>query len=711
MSEKKVIELEVNSNIGTLKQQLKEAKAEVQSLTQEFGATSVETAKAAQHAADLKLEIQEGNKLIKAFDPTKSLVSVNGALGGVQESIGLVGNSIALVGVESETAAAAMEKVGLAMELTSGISSIGESIASFKTLGAVIKSTSIFQGIYNFVQTGSFKATAQATTAKVADTAATVVQGAAVVGTGVAIKGATMATKAFRAALITTGIGAVIVLLMSALDAMGMFTGGTEDAEVAQKNLDDALAKTNETIERQKNLYDGITKSIDQQTKRYEIDAINAGKGEKEIIKIRTEGAQRRIDLYKTENAEAEKLYMKYSKSGSNKQFEAAEKAWKESNNKLQDAQLDFDYAEAERNKKKDKGDSDRHEKNHKAKVKTKKDNNKEEVDLEQQKADRIKELNDNLLAYYDALETNRQSRITSEKEKEEQELANKYDALYLLADKAGKSTKELQEQQGKDSVEITKKYAELDRIAKEEADAKEKEKIAQEKVFLEEITLSEDDLKKQKLENQYKEDQEKYKANADILTALKIKYEADVEKIDAEALVKKRELEKKKIDMGMRALSVINDAIQLGAGKSEKSQRKAFKAQKAFNLATAVVNTYLAVTAALTAGGNPLKLASGTQFIEAGIAAATGALQISKIAATQFDSSSFSKETGGNPADKETTAPTMSAPQFNVVGQSGVNQLATLGQQPIQAYVVSGQVTSQQALDRNRLENATLGG
>ena len=55
--------------------------------------------------------------------------------------------------------------------------------------------------------------------------------------------------------------------------------------------------------------------------------------------------------------------------------------------------------------------------------------------------------------------------------------------------------------------------------------------------------------------------------------------------------------------------------------------------------------------------------------------------------------------------------APTMSAPQFNVVGQSGVNQLATLNQQPIQAYVVSGQITSQQALDRNRLENATLGG
>ena len=65
----------------------------------------------------------------------------------------------------------------------------------------------------------------------------------------------------------------------------------------------------------------------------------------------------------------------------------------------------------------------------------------------------------------------------------------------------------------------------------------------------------------------------------------------------------------------------------------------------------------------------------------------------------------------GGGGNEGGGTAPTMSAPQFNVVGQSGVNQLASLNQQPVQAYVVSGQVTSQQALDRNRLANATLGG
>lgn len=234
------------------------------------------------------------------------------------------------------------------------------------------------------------------------------------------------------------------------------------------------------------------------------------------------------------------------------------------------------------------------------------------------------------------------------------------------------------------------------------------KDKKAAEDLKLKELTLSEEELKLAKLTSQYEADQLLYKDNKEILKALDIKYAKDKEDLENKELANKRERTKKGIDMAMSALSVLNDAFQMSAGKSEKDQRKAFKAQKAFNLASALTNTYLAVTGALTAGGNPIKLATGMQFVEAGIAAATGAIQIAKIASTQFTGGGTpSADTGGNVP----TAPTMSAPQFNVVGQSGVNQLASLNQQPIQAYVVSGQVTSQQALDRNRLANATLGG
>ena len=53
-------------------------------------------------------------------------------------------------------------------------------------------------------------------------------------------------------------------------------------------------------------------------------------------------------------------------------------------------------------------------------------------------------------------------------------------------------------------------------------------------------------------------------------------------------------------------------------------------------------------------------------------------------------------------------------APQFNVVGNSGVNQLANVmtnkEQIPVKAYVVPSDVTSGQSLDRNIIRNASLG-
>ena len=253
------------------------------------------------------------------------------------------------------------------------------------------------------------------------------------------------------------------------------------------------------------------------------------------------------------------------------------------------------------------------------------------------------------------------------------------------------------------------KKKGVLDKAEKDKKDAidkADKDKKVAEDLKLKELTLSEQELKLSKLTTQYEADQLLYKDNKEILKALDIKYSKDKEDLENQELAKKRERTKKGIDMAMSALSILNDAFQMSAGKSEKDQRKAFKAQKAFNLASALTNTFLAVTGALTAGGNPIKLATGMQFVEAGIAAAAGAVQIAKISKTQFEGGGSSA--GGNDVP---TAPTMSAPQFNVVGQSGVNQLASLGQQPVQAYVVSGQVTSQQALDRNRLANATLGG
>ena len=83
-------------------------------------------------------------------------------------------------------------------------------------------------------------------------------------------------------------------------------------------------------------------------------------------------------------------------------------------------------------------------------------------------------------------------------------------------------------------------------------------------------------------------------------------------------------------------------------SANNKKGARAAFNRNKAYGIAQAGIQTGLAVTAALTAGGNPVKLATGIQFVEAGIAAATGIAQIAKIASTKFSESGDSGGGGG---------------------------------------------------------------
>ena len=64
----------------------------------------------------------------------------------------------------------------------------------------------------------------------------------------------------------------------------------------------------------------------------------------------------------------------------------------------------------------------------------------------------------------------------------------------------------------------------------------------------------------------------------------------------------------------------------------------------------------------------------------------------------------------GGMSASSASAAPI--APTFNVVGTSGQNQIAqSLGnQQPVKAFVVANDVSTQQSLDRNIVKTATIG-
>ena len=145
-------------------------------------------------------------------------------------------------------------------------------------------------------------------------------------------------------------------------------------------------------------------------------------------------------------------------------------------------------------------------------------------------------------------------------------------------------------------------------------------------------------------------------------------------------------------------------DMIKATLGNISQALGENSKAGKAFAAAQALINTYQGITAELaTKTATPFEF--GLKLANIAATAAIGFKSVKDILKTT--PSNVSGGAGG----QETTQ----APSFNIVGATPTNQLAeAIGgqeQQPVQAYVVSNDVTTAQSLENNIIEGATLGG
>jgi hypothetical protein len=161
----------------------------------------------------------------------------------------------------------------------------------------------------------------------------------------------------------------------------------------------------------------------------------------------------------------------------------------------------------------------------------------------------------------------------------------------------------------------------------------------------------------------------------------------------------------KKGLELAQNAIAVIQAFSDASTKNGERDAKKKFKTDKALAIGAATVQTASAVTGALTAGGNPVKLATGAQFVEASIAAALGLAQIIKIKNSQFgggasggnDSTASVPATGGG-------ADTGAQPaQFNPLASSFLQDRPE--QLTPRAYVLAGDVASQQEV-RTKVED-----
>jgi hypothetical protein len=133
--------------------------------------------------------------------------------------------------------------------------------------------------------------------------------------------------------------------------------------------------------------------------------------------------------------------------------------------------------------------------------------------------------------------------------------------------------------------------------------------------------------------------------------------------------------------------------------------------AGKALGIASATVNTYVGVTEALKQKSTlPSPFDVVAKVANVATVLATGFKAVKAITAVKIPGGG-----GGGAAPTPISVSggaVAAAPSFNVVGTSGQNQIAqSLGNQaPVKAYVVSGDVTTAQSLDRNIVKTASLG-
>jgi len=190
--------------MASLKSQIKEATNELVHFTDKFGATSKEAINAAKRVAEMKDRLGDARQMVDAFNPDAKFNALTQAIQGAAGAFSAVQGAMGLFGVESANTEKALLRVQSAMAFSQGLSSfLDDGIEGFKNLyrqisGPVVESFSTLKG-----------------------------------------------------ALISTGIGALVVLLGLAIanfDQLSVAIGLTTEAEQALKSISKDVTKGMEDV-------------------------------------------------------------------------------------------------------------------------------------------------------------------------------------------------------------------------------------------------------------------------------------------------------------------------------------------------------------------------------------------------------------------------------------------------------------------------------
>jgi hypothetical protein len=691
MAEKKVIELEVKTeSLKPLKAQLREAQAEVAALAEKFGATSKEAVQAAKKAAELKDAIADAKNLTDAYNPDAKFNALSASISGVLNGFQAFEGALGLVGVEGEAVQATLLKVQSAMALTQGINGILEAKEDFANLGKQI--TGVYEG---------------------------------------AVKGFQNMTAAGKVFAIT-GIGLLITglsLVITYWDDIRKAVGDVseEEQKLAEYRRQYAAEQDKQVAEESK----GFATLIAQ------LKASN--KGSKERSELISEINKKYGTTLKNLSDEAEfqnqlnqelANYLTYQQA----KFRLQKNEEAIVRNLETQSKLKRDIVQAEKDIvtfKKQQKEAEKELKNASEETVQVQERGLGQISQGQKKSaleQSIENAKNQQKELQGAIDKNKQSLLQAEDRFENYGKAAIYASGQI--DKLTYSGKKYVEQN-------TEVKTSTEKVTKTVVESKQNEFELTEEIEnnLRQMLVDQDDKKLEDKKNADAIMQEQELANMQFKGDL---YKQDVDNYDKSEAEKKKLREdnlKSSINAVQQGFSLIaefvsqnysqyqkisqailsNDKLtakekQKQLEQNNKLAKHSFDVQKKVAIAGALIDTYKGAASAYasTPGGPIIKAAS------AALAVAAGLLNVRNIQKQEFEATTMPSESeggGGSGTGSGVVASNVITPNFNIVGNAqATNPLAGLGGQPLQAYVVSGDVTTAQSLDRNRINYATFG-
>jgi len=643
--------LPLTGKIGELEDRLYEMALAGEQGTESFKELSAEVGRMKKVIIDVDLEVD-------GLSTTMSQ-KVGGALSGVASGFELGMGAMAAFGVESEAVQSALLKVQSAMAISQGIQGIREAIPSFNALKVAIAKTAAGQWLLNAAQAAG--------------------------AIGMKVLNAVM--NANPVFLLITGVTALV-------GAIAYFTAETDKAEKMTKALNAQLEK----MTQQSDLV------IDSVRKR----------GEHELAMLEATGAgEDELHERRLQNLANEEKIREFSVLKEKSAIDAKREAYKQA---VEEGQTDLaatlrDEIEGHRvtyNQLK----SQHNDYNNAKQLEDAKYNEKVEADAEAQRQknaqayqaalERKKQQEANLLAEARQIEDMKLS-IMSEGQKRQLEELN----VWLTRQREDTLANEALTAAGK---------AEIIALAEEQARQKRNAILEENEIVLQTKQAENAELRKIQLDADvalYAEAEQKKTDAFGYHSQLRVEAagKATQTMLDESA---------KYVDVTMQGLqaldelnSILTDDAVKRAGSNEAAaeaaRKKGFERSKKLQLTMAIITGIQGVMAAFTAGSSmgPAGVVMGP--VMAALAAVTAGINVAKIAKTKYEGGG-----GGGGGGSAPSAPSIggggSAPSFNIVGQGGANQLMEgLGAKPMKAYVVGGDVTTQQEADRKKIDNASM--